>query len=128
MGLRDIKMSIFNYMEVTDVTVNNAHLDWQYAPNNGYSSWLTILGVDYTPSDFSRPYRPLNVTVAVKGQYPELCPAAAVFGSQASCEYVVIGYDGGPNRDECCPKGVTAYYSPGWLQTSAGIWPNTVSG
>lgn len=60
--------------------------------------------------------------VTVKGskvEANELCPASATFGSAASCEYVVSGLSS-PNYDQCCAKGVTAYYTPARLQYYAG--------
>ena len=36
----------------------------QVTPNTPYSSWLWILGVDYTPSDL-QPYAPVTVQVGV---------------------------------------------------------------
>ena len=65
---------------------------------------------------------PACVQVTVKGtgrEVTELCPASARLGSTASCEYVVTGHSG-PNYDQCCPRGVTAYYTPERLQISAG--------
>ena len=40
MSVKDIKMAIFSYMEVVDVSYNGAHLDWQYTANTPFSNWL----------------------------------------------------------------------------------------
>ncbi len=65
MGVSDIKLNIFSWYQVTGVKVNNNSLDWQLTPNTPYSSWLWILGVDYSVGDFV-PYTP--VTVQVRGR------------------------------------------------------------
>lgn len=115
MNIKDLKLEVFNHMEVVDVTFNGARLDWQLTPNSPYSSWLWLLGVDYTQELFV-PYVPMMVSITVRGSdATELCPASAVFGSSASCEYVVSGLSG-PNYDQCCPKSVTSRYSPQRLQ------------
>lgn len=84
--------------------------------------------MDYQPSQLDL-YTPVGLTVTVAGASPDvtqLCPASAVFGSSASCEWVVAGTPGpttgtvGGSYDLCCPKGVTSYYSPARLLASAG--------
>ena len=78
-----------------------------------------ILGVDYSTLDFE-PYKPLGLSITVEGSYLELCQASNYFGSEASCEYIVSGFQPSPFYGVCCPKGVTAYYSPSRLQGLAG--------
>ncbi|GFH06330.1 predicted protein [Haematococcus lacustris] len=113
MGIRDLKLAIFSSMEVVEVSVNNAVLDWQLTPNTPYSQWLWLLGVDYAMTDL-QPYQPVPLKVVVRGggsDVTELCPASSVFGSASSCEYIVTGTSG-PGHAECCPKGVSSYYTP----------------
>lgn len=45
-----------------------------------------ILGVDYAMDDFT-PYAPLNVSVTVRGNVQELCPASSYFGSQVRTKW-----------------------------------------
>ena len=75
--------------------------------------------MDYSVKNFE-PYKPLGLSVTVQGNYMELCEASNYYGSEASCEYIVSGFQPSPFRDACCPKGVTAYYSPSRLLGLAG--------
>ncbi len=49
--------------------------------------------------------------------------------SQASCEYVVSGFQPSPFYEGCCPMGVSAYYSQQRLAGLAGqsvpVWAST---
>ena len=121
MELRDLKLAIYSHLDVLAVTFNGARLDWQFEPHTPHATWLTVLGIDYSTSDFGADLAPLNLTVTVRGKTSELCPASSFFGSQGSCEYVMSGYNTAPSRDLCCPKGVTAYFTPSWLRQAAGL-------
>ena len=87
-----------------------------------------VLGVDYSVADFT-PFTPLGLTITVEGAFYELCPAASYFGSAASCEYVVSGFQPSTLYGGCCPKGVTSYSSLPRLQGQAGYpapgWTST---
>ncbi len=130
MSIKDIKLSIWSNIVVTQVVFNTAVLDFQYTYNNPQSNWLWILGVDYAVGEFA-PYTPLGLSVTVEGSFLELCPASDYYGSQSSCEYIVSGYQPQPYYPECCPKGVTAFGTPARLQAigsgsaSAPAWKLT---
>lgn len=62
MNIKDIKLNVFNYYTIVDVKFDNVTLAWQLTPSTPYSSWLWILGVDYTQSELT-PYSPVPVTV-----------------------------------------------------------------
>ncbi|GAX81198.1 hypothetical protein CEUSTIGMA_g8631.t1, partial [Chlamydomonas eustigma] len=120
MTIKDIKIAIWSYVNVTSVTFNTAVLDYQFTYNNPQSNWLWILGVDYSVTDFELQV-PLSLSVTIEGSYYELCPASDYFGSQSSCEYIVTGYQPtAPFYEGCCPHGVTAYGTPSRLQNLAG--------
>lgn len=123
MPITNIKLNIFSSVQVTSVSFNGALLNYQFTPTGSpNSNWLWILGVDYTVSDFT-PWQPLNVTVTVTGSVSELCPASNYFGSASSCEYVIVGPEGGSGGqfDGCCPRGVTAFTTQPRLQALAGL-------
>ena len=40
MTIKDIKIAIWSYVDVTNVTFNTAALDFQFTANNAESKWL----------------------------------------------------------------------------------------
>lgn len=122
MPITNIKLNVFSSVQVTSVSFNGALYDFQFTPSGSpYSNWLWILGVDYTVADFT-PFQPLNVTITVAGWVSELCPASNYYGSQSSCEYVIVGPSADSGQfDGCCPRGVTAFTTLPRLQALGGV-------
>lgn len=105
MGIKSVTFAVFKDLEVLAVLFNGFQYAWQIEPYTPTANWLKVLGIDYAASDFT-PGQLVPLDVVVKGARPEMCPASALSGSQASCEYLVYGLDG---YSKCCPRGVTSW-------------------
>ena len=112
MGLKSVSFAVHPDLEVTDVVFNGFSYDWQFEPYSASAKWLKVLDIDYQPKDFPDG-EPVNLGILVKGLRREMCPASGMFGSQASCEYLLYGL--AAEYAECCPHGVTTWFTPATL-------------
>ncbi|KAG2439400.1 hypothetical protein HXX76_004757 [Chlamydomonas incerta] len=115
MSVKSISFAIHKNINVKDVIFNGFNYTWQYEPYTDTTKWLRILDLDYNPADFPAS-APIPLQVLTTGPaVTELCPAASQYNSQAACEYFIFGRS---NDSECCPVGVTSWYTPNLLMTA----------